>query len=109
MFKTNWLYPDRLAVFSSYQICTKSRKGPDVTRASEASRPAGMYNAISLVANLKRTLGKSAGTNMLVYLPWGKFDRDSRKMCQNSTYVVCICSFTLSKFDSNVNGNKIIF
>ena len=47
-----------------------TRKGPDVTRASEASRPAGRYNAISLVANLIRTLGKSAGTNMLVYLPW---------------------------------------
>ena len=63
-----------------------SRKGPDATRASEASRPAGRYNAISLVANLIRTLGKSEGTN--VHLSWGKFDRDSRKMCPNSTYVV---------------------
>ena len=62
--------------------------GHDAMRASEASRPAGRYNAISLVANLIRTLGKSAGTNMLVHLSWGKFDRDSRKMCQNSTYVV---------------------
>ena len=42
----------------------------------------------STVANLVRTLGKSVGTNILVHLSWGKFDRDSRKMCQNSTYVV---------------------